>query len=554
MYTTTTNIPPETESLRQPAKISAAVTKDKYTGRHLKSMIGAVALIGYLQLFAGETQAIVTVAAPAYRSDINGNTTVQISAPGATSAVAKCWKNGSGLGLDSTVATVTLNASGAGSFIFPAASYPHGPLTIRITAGTDTCHLQLYNTGGVSWKEGLAAAPAPAAAQGMAVSYQDDFNGALSISREGTGTTYGSHTIGWGDFSGLAFRDYESSLNPFLRKDTYLRIRATQNANSSLAGSGLICSIGQNKAGYKMRIPFYMECRFIAQRAPGSWPAFWAVSLPNGTEPHGELDVIEAYGSVTDRRYTTARHIYPGNATAYQTNMMDGSISGTANADWSETAHTYGCKVTATTTTYYLDNVAVWSHATETSWNSQDFYFLINYAFGGSSGWAVDLSRYGMQSDMYVDWVRVYAGTGTVTFPTGTVKITAKVSGKALDGGTISGSTVTQKTYTGSSNQKWDVISLGSGQYAFRQVTTTSALQVTAASLANNAAIQIKSYGPYTHQKWTPQAASPGYYRLINVNSGKAMQVAGSSTAEGAVIEQYTTGTGSNQEFSFTSP
>jgi hypothetical protein len=41
---------------------------------------------------------------------------------------------------------------------------------------------------------------------------------------------------------------------------------------------------------------------------------------------------------------------------------------------------------------------------------TEPFWFLINYAIGGISGWKIDLERYGNVSDMYVDYVRVYAG------------------------------------------------------------------------------------------------------------------------------------------------
>ena len=39
---------------------------------------------------------------------------------------------------------------------------------------------------------------------------------------------------------------------------------------------------------------------------------------------------------------------------------------------------------------------------------AQDTWFLINYAIAGISGWPYDLERYGNESDMWVDWVRVY--------------------------------------------------------------------------------------------------------------------------------------------------
>lgn len=508
----------------------------------LRSLL-AIACLGLWPALA--CQAAVSVISPAYRADISGNTTVQISAPGETSAVVRCWQSGTGHGTDTTVATVALSG-GNGSFVFPANSYPHGPLVIRITAGSDTSYFQVYNTGGTSWKEGLAAAPTPPPAQGMTVAYSDDFTGPLSISRTGAGATYGSHTIGYKDFSGIRFRDYESSLNPFLQRDTYLRIRADQTADST----GLISSMAQDQTGFKMRPPFYMECRFIAQRATGSWPAFWALSIPNGTEEYGEIDVIEAYGNLTQKRYTAGVHNWPSDSgRVYSLVQMDGSIPGTSAAEWSDTPHTYGCHVTTTTTTFYLDNVEVWSTPTRSEWNSQDFYFLINYAFGGTSGWPVDLSRYGMQSDMYVDWVRVYVPSAATSLPIGTFKVMARHSGKYLDGSSTD--PVRQYPDSGTDNQKWTTEDLGGGQYSLREVATTRGAYVINGSLADGARIAIWNWSGMTRQRWTAQAASPGYFRLINVNSGKAMEVAGSSTADGAGLQQWSIGTGANQEFAF---
>ncbi|WOO43618.1 hypothetical protein [Rubellicoccus peritrichatus] len=374
--------------------------------------------------------ATVYVSSPEYRSDVNGNTLIQIDSPDHANqtAVAKCWQHGAGLGADTTVATVALDAAGKGSFTFPAGSYPKGPITIRITAGGDTCHLQLYNTGGVSWKEGLAAAPTPPQAAGLSLVFADDFDGPLSISRTGEGATYGSHTVGYKDFSRPKFRDFEDSNNPFSQRDTYLRIRATTladesgtpaevtaarslNWNSSAAGTGHLCSVAQNLSGFRMQVPFYMECRFIAQRAKGSWPSFWALSTPNvdGGE-YAEIDVIEAYGSVAQKRYTAGIHNWPtDDARDYKLVQMDGSIAGTNAADWSDSVHTYGCLVTESVTYYYLDNVEVWNHPTRQEWLIQEFYFYFGYAFAGTSGWLSELGRYGFKSDMYVDWVRMYA-------------------------------------------------------------------------------------------------------------------------------------------------
>ena len=53
-------------------------------------------------------------------------------------------------------------------------------------------------------------------------------------------------------------------------------------------------------------------------------------------------------------------------------------------------------------------DVEVLRHPTGPVTRSQDTWFLINYAIAGISGWPYDLERYGNESDMWVDWVRVY--------------------------------------------------------------------------------------------------------------------------------------------------
>ena len=54
----------------------------------------------------------IGVVSPEYCSDIQGDTTVILSAPGFNSVTVKCWKQGAGFGSDSTVATVLLDAKG----------------------------------------------------------------------------------------------------------------------------------------------------------------------------------------------------------------------------------------------------------------------------------------------------------------------------------------------------------------------------------------------------------------------------------------------------------
>lgn len=92
----------------------------------------------------------ISVTSPAYCSDVQGDTTVKLSAPGFKSLTAKCWKQGEGFGANSTIATVALDATGKGSFIFPADAYPHGPVTVTISGEVGTVKDNCYLTGAES--------------------------------------------------------------------------------------------------------------------------------------------------------------------------------------------------------------------------------------------------------------------------------------------------------------------------------------------------------------------------------------------------------------------
>ena len=388
----------------------------------------------FLLLFAGMITGscyaadLIRVASPTYCSDIQGNTTIQITAPTYTTVNVHCWKQGTGQGTYTLVGAVTLDANGAGSIVFPADEFPHGPLNIRIRGTnkanyTDNCYLQLYNKGGVSWNEGLP--PTPRAAEGLQLVFFDDFDGPLSIGSNPAIHTYYDHKPPHGsqDFSSLPFRDYNSVRNPFKQMDTYLRIRANANNQSS----GLISSYFSNNTGVDASVPCYFECRFIGPNAPGSWPAFWLLSkkdnMGDDSEPCDELDIIEAYGNLPEHeKYVYRLAAHPWGQTGevekishdfyYGPGIVDMSKFGILST-WFDLPHIYGCKITETNTIYYCDNKEVARHKTFPISKSKPLYFLINLATGG--GWPVDLSRYGGIIDMYVDYVRVYSGVASST-------------------------------------------------------------------------------------------------------------------------------------------
>ncbi len=370
----------------------------------------------------------VSVISPEYGANVKSDTAITLAAPGFTILTIKCWQQGEGLGRDSTVAAVPLDAQGNGSFTFPADQYPHGPVTVRISGisgfSQDTCYLQLYNQGGVSWNEGLPINPPPAT-QGMAMVFADDFNEPLSISSTDPQARYYDHKPpnGWQDFSVHTFTSHSSRTSPFTQIDSYLRIRASDKTHSS----GLISSIKNDGNGITASAPCYFECRFLAPNATGTWPAFWLMTnyminyqVLRDKTPCDELDIIEAYGGEgpgspnAGDSYRVTPHCWnqgdQGKAlekTAYDglhnpIHMRRFGIPST----WFETFHVYGCKITETDTIYYCDNIEVGRHTTTPLSKEQPLFFMVNLATGG--GWPVDLSRYGGLADMYVDYIRVY--------------------------------------------------------------------------------------------------------------------------------------------------
>lgn len=365
---------------------------------------------------------VLKVVSPENCANIKGDTKISFKAPGLASVTVKCWKSGELGGEDSIVGTVTPDANGDGSVVFPADNYPQGPLCIRLMGsdGTkirDQLYWQVYNTGGVKWEQGIPSV-VPSAATGMKLVFEDDFNTMPKISNNGKDAIYNAHKPGGGDFSKLLFSNPEGEGNPFSQVDSFLRIRARTSTNTS----GLLSSLRANGTGITASLPCYFECRFIAPSAPGCWPAFWLMTKDaymGSKKPEDELDAIEAYGLTNmETNKLKARNVKSYSATSHAWNQTEpplGRLSkpvdqfsmGSGSA-WYMSPHVYGIKIGETETVYYCDNMEVGRHPTLKISKEQPFFFMINLAVGGN-GWSVDLSRYNGVVDMYVDYVRVFA-------------------------------------------------------------------------------------------------------------------------------------------------
>lgn len=63
---------------------------------------------------------------------------------------------------------------------------------------------------------------------------------------------------------------------------------------------------------------------------------------------------------------------------------------------------------------------------------------------------------------------------------------------------------------------------------------------VTSASTANGARVQLYSSNNTDAQKYRFESIGNGTYKIVNINSGKVLDVSGGSTANGAALQQYT--------------
>lgn len=366
----------------------------------------------------------IKVLSPAPCSDISGRVKVSLQAKGMEQVKALCYADDGKVPqeLVLTPKGIKLDKNGVGAFSLNARKLPHGPLTVQITANNsagerDLYELQLYNMVGRATPAGIPDT-VPLPARGMQLVFSDDFDGPLSISRDGRGTRYNAHKPTFGDFSGWPFSDPEGPQNPFRQRDTYLIIHA-HKAEASKGSTGLIATVDMDGKGFRATPPCYMECRLMAQSAPGTWPAFWTITNINRGEGD-ELDVIEAYGgwgegNPSNTGYHVTSHFWGQKGNALPPGGEDGGMGKLIDmtkrrlgTSWSQTFHTYGLRIDSLKTTYYLDDEEVWSHATNSYSYQQPHVLLVNYAIGGASGWKINLQRYDNTSEMYVDYLRVF--------------------------------------------------------------------------------------------------------------------------------------------------
>jgi hypothetical protein len=138
--------------------------------------------------------------------------------------------------------------------------------------------------------------------------------------------------------------------------------------------------------------------------------------------------------------------------------------------------------------------------------------------------------------------------------PNGTYVVKNLNSGAALEvaeAKTAAGTSLDQSTYTGDSNQLWNVTRLADGNYTIASVSTGYRLDVSGAS-TSGAHVLISPANKNTNQEWSITPTTDGNYTIKSVNSGLFLDVSGASTLNGAGIDQFAAKPGyASQQWSF---
>jgi hypothetical protein len=144
-----------------------------------------------------------------------------------------------------------------------------------------------------------------------------------------------------------------------------------------------------------------------------------------------------------------------------------------------------------------------------------------------------------------------YPPSGRVFFSGG---IVSRLSGKCLD---VEGrsnrdaANVQQWSCSGGSNQLWDVIDLGRGQFSIVSQGSNKVLDVVGASTQDGASVQQYRWGGGDNQRWRVERVGDGAYRIVNVGSGLCLDVQGAKREDGANIQQWSCSGGANQAWLF---
>jgi hypothetical protein len=128
--------------------------------------------------------------------------------------------------------------------------------------------------------------------------------------------------------------------------------------------------------------------------------------------------------------------------------------------------------------------------------------------------------------------------------------IISRNSGKGLDvvgRSTQDAAHVQQWEFGGGSNQMWDFVDIGGGQFAIVSQGSNKVIEVANSRGEDGTNIIQNHWNGGDDQRWRIERKDNGFFEIVNVHSGKCLDVEGKKTENGANIQQWTCGGGANQ-------
>lgn len=125
-------------------------------------------------------------------------------------------------------------------------------------------------------------------------------------------------------------------------------------------------------------------------------------------------------------------------------------------------------------------------------------------------------------------------------------------SGLALEipgSSTTQGTTIDQNTYTGASNQLWNIVLVSGNIYTIVNVNSGLVLDDLNKAVALQSPVGQWAATGGVNQEWTFNVVSGNIYAIENVNSGLVLDVNAKSKTAGATVDQYTSNGGTNQQW-----
>jgi beta-glucanase (GH16 family) len=210
--------------------------------------------------------------------------------------------------------------------------------------------------------------------------------------------TPGHSTFGWAQF-----QEISAFPSIYVVENGKLRLRL-QKIDGRWRGAHMSSVNSQNK-GFTLSLG-YVEARIKVAQEPGGWSGFWMTSTESlTTGMHGEIDIVESYGSAT-YGYNSSIHIWPGSHPPAKATHVPWAIGAYPRVKVAadDRYHVYGCELTDQWVVFYLDGAETARLRRAPELTDGPWRIFLDLAGGPVAANKKLVSPI----DMYVDYVKVW--------------------------------------------------------------------------------------------------------------------------------------------------